>query len=476
MPAAMRITTRRLAGGWGAALALASLAALPGCGGGQGPAIDAVPQTVQFNPAPALPLNGTASVVALASSGLAVTYASQTPEVCSVDPATGLVQAQAAGHCVIAASQPGNAHFAPATAATLSLPVQTPRTQTIHFGAVPALDLYGVATVSASASSGLAVRYSTSTDQVCSVDADSGLVTALAVGDCVIVAEQAGDAQRDPAPPVSLTLTVAAANVASAPGLLQGVSATLGDGGDTVILSATALSSSGGSPVTGYTAQSSPSGLSAHATTLPITVACPGSCAGYAFTVHASNAVGDGAASAPVHVLTTLDVTLRFFEPDTQPNDSIFVGSYTLDSTTGTVTALAGRLSESMTGSASTPMTQVGLTHQLSALSDGAGGLWVSSFALDTPNVFAPSGFADTLNGIYFGFPSAYNGATANSFVTIHVNLTNPIGTLPAEPLSHLVYGDCAPGGMMGATCMTGVSGGGTMGGYPVSQQTTRHR
>ena len=42
--------------------------------------------------------------------------------------------------------------------------------------------------VSATASSGLAVRYNSSTTGICTVDADSGEVTARAAGNCVIAA------------------------------------------------------------------------------------------------------------------------------------------------------------------------------------------------------------------------------------------------------------------------------------------------
>ena len=107
--------------------------------------------------------------------------------------------------------------------------------------------------------------------------------------------------------------------------------------------------------------------------------------------------------------------------------------------------------------------------------SDGAGGLRVSSFALPTTDVFAPQGFADTTNGIYFGYPAAYDAASANSFVTIVVDPLHPLAALSAAQIARLAYGDCAPGGMMGAACMTGVDSGGTMGGHPVEQTTTVH-
>jgi len=460
----------------GAQLGLVALAmtCLSACGGGgDGPAIDAVPQTIAFGATPSLTVGGSAQITATASSGLSVSYTSQTASTCSIATATGVATGLAAGDCIIEARQTGNDHYAPVRA-TLTIPVIALREQTITFGTTPSLTLYGTATVSATASSGLAVRYSSTTPAVCTVDAASGLVTDLTAGACTIAADQAGNASFDPAPTVTQTLTVAPGSTATVPEVPQGVAATLGSTSNTVVVSAT-QTSSGGSPITGYTVVSTPSGISASAAALPITVTCPAAgCVGYAFSVYATNGVGNGNASNPVHVLSNFAVTTRFFEPDTQPNDSIFTGTFKLDSTTGTVLELAGSLTESMTGSGSTPMTTVPLIYQLSSVSAGDGGLLVSSFALNTTNTFSPSGYADTQSAVYYGFPNAYNAATANSFITLYVNPADPTATLTSTQIDLLVYGDCAPGGMMGATCMTGVFGGGTMGGKPAEQTITR--
>jgi hypothetical protein len=58
-------------------------------GGGSGPAIKALPQTISYEAAPVLALGGTATVTAKASSGLAVSYSSLSPTVCSVHTNTG---------------------------------------------------------------------------------------------------------------------------------------------------------------------------------------------------------------------------------------------------------------------------------------------------------------------------------------------------------------------------------------------------
>ena len=445
-------------------------------GGGSGPAIKAMAQTLQFEPAPVLPLGGTATLLAKASSGLAVSYSSATPTICSVNASTGVVTDRAAGICTLAADQAGNDDYAPAAQASQSISVLVNPAQTLSFGTAPELSLFGSATVTATASSGLAVTYSSLTPVICSVQADSGVVTGLAAGTCTLAANQPGDANYNAAAQVSQTLTVAefAAGV-TPPGAPTGVSASLGTTASSVAVSFAGPATSGGSPVTGYTVTSSPSGITGSGSTSPITVNCPGSCVGYAFTVQASNVAGTGRPTAPAQVLTRYLVKATFFEPDTQPQDTIFNGTFTLNSTTQTVSGLAGLLTESMTGP---PMVTVPLGYQLSSLGDGQGGLLVSSFALNTPHVYSEGGFAAGSEGFYYGWPSARHpgapGGVGNAFVTIYLNPANPTAALSQPQINQLAYGDCYPGGMMGDTCMTGYWGRGTMGGYPVAQSITR--
>ncbi|MBV5299858.1 MAG: fibronectin type III domain-containing protein [Rhodoferax sp.] len=445
-------------------------------GGGSGPAIKALPQTISYDSAPVLALGGTATVLAKASSGLVVSYSSLTPTVCSVNASTGLVTDLAAGHCSIAADQAGNDDFAPAAQVSQSLRVLVNPAQTLSFGAAPVLTLYGTATVSATASSGLAVRYSSLTPAICAVQTSSGVVTSLAAGNCNIAADQPGDANYNAAAQISQTLTVADGGATvTPPGVPTGVLASLGATVNTVEVRFVGPAVSGGSPVTGYSVASSPTGLSGSGNASPITVTCPSACVGYTLTVQASNRAGAGAPSAPVEVLTSYQIKATFFEPDTQPQDTIFTGTFTLNSTTRTVTGLSGLLTESMTGP---PMITVPLTYQLASVSDGQGGLLVSSFALNTTNVYSEGGFAASSEGFYDGFPSAKHpgapGGVGNAFVTVVVNPADPTAALTAAQINQLAYGDCYPGGMMGDTCMTGYWGRGTMGGYPVAQRITR--
>lgn len=458
-------------------ISLTSVSALllGGCGGRGSPSIKATPQTIQFTAAPSLSLHGSATVTAIASSGLQVTYSSNTTTICSVNSSSGLVTSIAVGTCIIAADQSGNDTFAPAPQVTQSIAAAFDPNQTITFGVAPTLTLYGTATVSANSSSNLPVSYSSNTAAVCSVDTTTGLVTDLTTGNCIIAANQAGDANYNSAPQVTQTLTVPVwSGPTTAPSAPSNVSATVGNTANTVMVSFNGPSSSGGSPITGYTVTSVPSGYSASGTSSPISVSCPTPCTDYGFTVTASNSIGTGTVSPTADVLTNYDVVTTFFEPDTQPNDTIFTGTFTFNSTTGTVANLKGSLTESMTG---TPMATVPLIYQLSTVNTGGGGLLVSAFALNTTNTFSEGRFASGSPGLYYGYPSTTNpalGGAGNSFVTIYVNLSNPTTALTHTQIQTLAYGDCAALGMMGDTCMTGHSSIGTMGGYPVSQTITK--
>lgn len=61
--------------------------------------------------------------------------------------------------------------------------------------------------------------------------------------------------------------------------------------------------------------------------------------------------------SVPVaHAATnTYNITTTWFEPDTNPRNSIFIGTFDYDTTTKTITGLKGILSESMTGDPTRP-------------------------------------------------------------------------------------------------------------------------
>jgi hypothetical protein len=459
---------------------LVTLAALAACE--EGPRIEARPQVITFAPPPTPGVNETtATVTATASSGLPVGYASRTPSRCSVDAASGVVTATLSGTCTIAASQSGNAQWAAAPQATQDVAFDL--RGVITFAPAPALAVHDLATVSAVESSGLPVAYATDTPATCSTEAATGLVTALAEGDCTVVA-RAGEARA------SQTIPVAAPILPAAPGAPTGVSASAGDERGTLLVRVGGVRA-GGSPVTAWSVASVPTGLSTVATTLPATVRCPSSCAGYRVVVAAANATGAGAWSEPADVVTRYRVVATFREPDTQPNDTLFLGTFTYDASTDAVSGLAGRLSESMTGGP-TPypddtMNWLSLGNPLSAVPatlGGEAGWLVTTFRLDTtdtlsadPRYGGTDGWSPgTGMGLHFGYPGANPG---NAYARIFVRAGDPAGVATQAQLDGLAYADCAPGGMMGASCMTGTTVAGygtvgTMGGYPLSQVTER--
>ncbi len=458
-----------------------AIAALGGCN--EGPRIEARPQVITFAPAPSPAVNqSSATVSATASSGLPVRYSTRTPLLCSVDGASGVVSATASGACTVAAGQSGDATYAAAFPATQDV---TFRFQgVITFDPAPSLGVYDQGTVRAVESAGLPVGYASATAATCSVDAATGLAVAIATGDCTIVAS-AGDVHA------SLTFAITAPPAPQVPGAPSGVTATAGGLPATVTVRMGGVQA-GGSPLAGFTVTSSPPGVTATGATQPVTATCPSSCTGYRFTLAATNAVGTGPASAPAELVTRYDVVTVFREPDTQPNDSIFIGSYAFNASTGVVSDLHGRLSEAMTGGPvpypDDTMTWLDLGHQLSALPvtlDGADGWLVTTFRHGTtdtlssdPRFGGTDGWAPgSGSALHWGFPGGAN--PGNAYVRIFVDAAEPTAAPTPGQIAKLAYADCAPGGMMGATCMTGTSEAGygtvgSMGGYPLSQVTTR--
>jgi uncharacterized protein (TIGR03437 family) len=147
------------------------------------------------------------TVSATASSGLVVGFSSVTGPICSVAGST--VTLLAGGTCTVAANQAGNATYLAAAPVEQSFQV-APESQTITFGALANQTLGAAAfTVAATASSGLAVSFSSLSGAVCTVAGSQ--VTLLAVGTCTIQATQAGNASYLAATPVSQGFQVASA-------------------------------------------------------------------------------------------------------------------------------------------------------------------------------------------------------------------------------------------------------------------------
>ncbi len=157
------------------------------------------------------------TVSATASSGLPITFASTTTPICTVSGST--VTLVGAGTCSIVASQAGNTNFSPAPQITQSFSVAV-ATQTITFGALTGMN-FGLSpfAVSATASSGLVVAFTSTTTPVCTVSGST--VTLVSPGTCTIAANQAGNGSYSAAAQVIQSFSVSPGNQTINFGALQ---------------------------------------------------------------------------------------------------------------------------------------------------------------------------------------------------------------------------------------------------------------
>ena len=154
------------------------------------------------------------TVTATASSGLAVTFTTTTPAVCTAGGTNGAtITLVAAGTCTVVANQAGNTLYNAAPAVTRSFTV-TKANQNIAFGPTPNRTLaQSPATVNPTASSGLAVTVTTTTPAVCTAGGTNGkTITLRTIGTCTLVGSQAGNAVFNAAATVTRSFTVNKAN------------------------------------------------------------------------------------------------------------------------------------------------------------------------------------------------------------------------------------------------------------------------
>ncbi len=192
-------------------------------------------QTITFAALPTLTYGGAPfTVSATASSGLAVSFASTTPSICTVSGTTvTLVGGQ--NSCTIQASQAGNNDYLAAPVVSRSSYVNR-GTQSITFATPPTQTYGAVLPLSATASSGLTVSFASTTTSICTVSGTSA--TMVSGGTCTIQASQAGNSDYLAAGTVSRSFKVAqAAQTITFPAL---PALTYGETG--VTLSATASS------------------------------------------------------------------------------------------------------------------------------------------------------------------------------------------------------------------------------------------
>jgi len=185
------------------------------------------------------------TVTAVATSGLGVVFSadSSSAGVCTVSGSS--VSFVGTGTCTIDADQPGNGTYAPAAQVQQSFGVgqpSAPSVQSITFtSTAPSSATVGgtTYTVSAIASSGLAVVFSADATSagVCTVSGST--VTPVGTGTCTIDANQPGDASYQAAPQVQQSFTVGLTPQSIGFTSTPPVAATVGGAGYTVTATAT---------------------------------------------------------------------------------------------------------------------------------------------------------------------------------------------------------------------------------------------
>ena len=157
------------------------------------------PQVITFNKPSDVRLSaGTRSISASTTSSLLITFTSTTTGICTVASGslsgattTATVTLRAGGTCVITASQPGDGSWYAAASVTQTFIVTGATNQTISFSQGDVNINTSPITLSATASSGLPVTFTSTTGSVCTVS--EVFVTLYTVGNCTIVASQSGD-------------------------------------------------------------------------------------------------------------------------------------------------------------------------------------------------------------------------------------------------------------------------------------------
>jgi uncharacterized repeat protein (TIGR03803 family) len=161
-------------------------------------------QTITFDALPKLKVqDATFQLTAISTAGLPVSYQSSNPAVASVSGST--ITIHTVGTTTITASQAGNDNFFPATNVSQMLVVHD-GIQSIAF-TNPGTRILGTAPfeLAATASSGLPVQFTTTSDKI---SLNGGQVTMLNAGRVTVVAHQPGDDNVEPAPSVEVSFCI----------------------------------------------------------------------------------------------------------------------------------------------------------------------------------------------------------------------------------------------------------------------------
>ena len=174
------------------------------------------------------------------------------------------------------------------------------------------------------------------------------------------------------------------------------------------------------------------------------------------------------------------NVTGVFDEPTATAGHTTFTGTFDWDAATNTLTGLQGTMNASMTPNMSYPTEVIySLTNQDVSYDPATGIVVASVFKENSTDVFFGGGYKT--GDIYkLGAFDGLDGFTPNE--NVYFSFAFNANTM-TEILDLMVYGDCAPSGLMGPMvtgdlCMTGHSDTltgtfGTMDAYPLSLDIT---
>jgi uncharacterized protein YhjY with autotransporter beta-barrel domain len=249
------------------------------------------------------------------------------------------------------------------SASAASTSVTPITTQTITFNNPGAQNFGTSPALTATASSGLTVAFTSSTASVCTITS-GGTLTFVTTGTCTINANQAGNGAYTAAPQVTQSFTVNA----GVPGVP--VIGTVTGGNAQASVPFTAPASNGGSAITGYTVTASPGGVTASGTSSPIIVTGLTNGTAYTFTVKATNTVGSGAASSASNSVTPAGLPGAPTSVNAVAGDTSATITFTAPASNGgsaittyTATSSPGGLAGSCAGPAACTITVNGLTN-----------------------------------------------------------------------------------------------------------------
>jgi len=175
-------------------------------------AVSQLAQTITFNTIATQNVGASFTLIATSTSNLPVSFSTTSASnVCTVTGSAGVYTATATGYgtCAITATQAGNTEYKAATPVTRSFSI-VEVAQTITFPVPPAQVVGNTYQLQATASSGLAVSYTSESTTVCTVSS-TGLATMVGKGTCKIQAAQAGNYEYKAASVVTVTFSVTAA-------------------------------------------------------------------------------------------------------------------------------------------------------------------------------------------------------------------------------------------------------------------------